>query len=82
MLTCEHAKMRASGARGKISSLDGTDDGGSGGGSDEVMETQRDEDKVQDSKSKSGRGEIFERVLLARICMRNELQASQFRSRA
>lgn len=59
MLTCEHAKMRASGARGKISSLDGTDDGGGGGGvSDEVMETQRDEDKVQDSKSKSGRGKF------------------------
>lgn len=54
--SCEHATMRGSGVGGKISSLDGTDDGGVGGGGDgcdEVMANQRDEDKVQDSKSKS-----------------------------
>ena len=53
--SCEHVTMRGSGVGGKISSLDGTDDGGGGGGDDcdEVMATQRDEDKVQDSKSKS-----------------------------
>ena len=53
---CEHVSMRGSGVRDKIPSLDGTDDGGGGGGCDEAMEPHRDEDKVQDSKSKSCRG--------------------------
>ena len=81
--SCERATMtRGSGVRDKILCLDGADDGGDDGGDcDEVMEAQRDEDKVQDPKSKSGRGrrkELFERVLIVRsstrICMRNEWQ--------
>ena len=62
--SCERATMtRGSGVRDKILCLDGADDGG--GDCDEVMEAQRDEDKVQDPKSKSGRGrgkDLFERV--------------------
>ena len=65
--SCERATMtRGSGVRDKILCLDGADDGGDDGGDcDEVMEAQRDEDKVQDPKSKSGRGrgkDLFERV--------------------